>query len=794
MELPAPLMTLTEVNFNPNDGVSATHDVLYPSTNAVFPDYLIESHAVTDNGEVNQIESRWFILEGIRLRNGMYHLVLRRDVVADFQDYIVNAPCFIEKATLQPEDNFIFNSENMKFNQIKTSETLLSDRTKTPWLCLYIDKKWNAQDSTFPKTGTLQIESQHADYSVSSGDYTNWEYYFTSQNPFKLVKNYGPAIAASSEASLVGIADFYQGYINSETGSVNSTYYYGSESVRPLRWAKGVQEMTSEYGNYIRQLIRDHQDILATIKTKFYNSYINVDHYYDTTSSEWANIQEANGKILLANGKYYRISIVASQSGRDINKYGAIPLNTDLSEALKSLISYKPSGYAIKQLTGDPGATSFWNWFDYQEYITVLTEMPEGSTSSVIYSYDMSNITDSTMDAPWDMICLPYGDDVYLGQTQRLNNRLIVEAFATAIRGTSMCYDAQILPYCPISGVEATVTIENNGVHIPAPSEGTGISITQTKSSIVSSVSYVYMAHTSKISGTLSYSIEVQDYKIESQTDMYRLSSPNYSSSFDFNAAKNGGVVAFEYACTFMPINPFIYVHPTFGRLYGSNGIPGARGLICAGDFGLPMWTDQWQQYQVNNKNFQQSFDRQIQNMEFNNNMARIEELVGIGVGTIGGAVSGATTGAVMSGMNPAGAIAGAVVGAGTSLAGGVADFVINEAKRAEALDYAKDQFGYTLGNIQALPNTISRTTSFTNINKYFPVLEYYTCSEEEKQALRSKIQYNGMTVMRIGTIGEFIRNERTYIKGKIIRIENFPEDTHVLNAIAEEIYKGVFI
>ena len=35
--------------------------------------------------------------------------------------------------------------------------------------------------------------------------------------------------------------------------------------------------------------------------------------------------------------------------------------------------------------------------------------------------------------------------------------------------------------------------------------------------------------------------------------------------------------------------------------------------------------------------------------------------------------------------------------------------------------------------------------------------------------ALKNKIKYNGMTVMRIGTIREFLQQEKSYIKGKFI-------------------------
>lgn len=160
--------------------------------------------------------------------------------------------------------------------------------------------------------------------------------------------------------------------------------------------------------------------------------------------------------------------------------------------------------------------------------------------------------------------------------------------------------------------------------------------------------------------------------------------------------------------------------------------------------------------------------------------------------GVIGAGASGAAAGAMLGG--PIGAVIGGIAGAGTSAIAGGRDLQLNEKLRQEALDYTKDQFGYQLGNIQAIPYNLTKTSALTLNNKVFPILEYYTCTDAEKAALNDKLHYNGMTVMRIGQIGEFIKDIPSYIKGKLIRFEGFNEDFHVLNELANEINKGVFI
>lgn len=182
--------------------------------------------------------------------------------------------------------------------------------------------------------------------------------------------------------------------------------------------------------------------------------------------------------------------------------------------------------------------------------------------------------------------------------------------------------------------------------------------------------------------------------------------------------------------------------------------------------------------------------------MEINNSVQKEREAWQTAAGAISSAFGGATSGALIGGPvgGPIGGVVGGLIGAGASVAGGLRDIELNNKLRNEAIDFSKDNFGYQLGNIKALPDNLTKVSSFNQNNKLFPILEYYTCTETEKQALINKIKYNGMTVMRIGTISEFMKDEPTYIKGQLIRLETIKEDTTYINEIANEINKGVFI
>jgi hypothetical protein len=130
--------------------------------------------------------------------------------------------------------------------------------------------------------------------------------------------------------------------------------------------------------------------------------------------------------------------------------------------------------------------------------------------------------------------------------------------------------------------------------------------------------------------------------KLNNECNLYRLVSPNYNGQFEFSVAKNGGVNYFNVDVTLRPYNPYIHVNPNFKNMYGQD-FDDSRGLICNGDFSLPMVTDAFTEYELNNKNYQQIFNREIEHMDF----TQAQERVQAGWNIAGGAVMGAGAGAL---------------------------------------------------------------------------------------------------------------------------------------------------
>ena len=183
-------------------------------------------------------------------------------------------------------------------------------------------------------------------------------------------------------------------------------------------------------------------------------------------------------------------------------------------------------------------------------------------------------------------------------------------------------------------------------------------------------------------------------------------------------------------------------------------------------------------------------FDRQIKNMDVQNDVNRQGALAQAIVAPITGAAAGATVG---SKAGVKGAIAGGIVGAiGGGVTAGI-DYANTVRMMEENRQYAIDMYGYNLQNIQAIPTSLTKTSALTYNTRVWPFVEYYTCTEKEREALKDKIKYNGMTVMKVGKLNDYELGQGDFYKGKLIRL-NLHVDSHMAYEIYNELVKGVYL
>lgn len=760
---------IENANFNPNDGVMAHHLIGNGSaTWDIAPDYFIVTNLEGD------IHSRWFVIESVRTRSGQFMLTLYRDLFADFYNKIIEAPAFIEKATLAPGDMFIFNDEAMTVNQIKSSEMQLKDYTGVPWIVGYFNRA--LPDSEVTISGTAASTNIEGSYDLELSDFLarydlNTEYSLIGHSSNRLILKPVVNFGQGGIKELTIELDRGEAEINAVDKIAGASYhseiryYYSVET--PLRNAFIVNS-----SNLINMITGNNY--VPTI-TQYYINYFNNKIVYD----------EINDR------RYKLVAELTYNAYTDFQ----LNINTSLRNSLDALFE-----------NVEFGDETIFSKTNYEGFIECSFGGPKcifrlvDTDDKISYNttFKKSNERQKVIDGAFDMFCIPAGAldlSITIGEeTSNFTTYNIQEAINIAVDMTGnfaagAIYDMQLLPYCPIRNI---LKREDNLFKVGTQASVGDVQLIKNENGEAKGV--IFWCTNSQ--GTFNVDIEIPaktnavEIKVAAMCDMYRLVSPNYNGQFEFSAEKNGGVPYFNVDYAYKPYQPYIHINPSFGLLYGQD-FNDARGLILGGDFSLAIYTDAFATYALNNKNYQEMFDRSIQNLEVKQEIERKRQIWDIVGGAIGGAAGGAAAGAK---GGPAGAVAGGITGSVVSTIGGIVDLSYGEILRNEAYEYAMDNFGYQLGNIRALPDNLTKVTSLNPNNKLFPILEYYTCTDTEKQALRDKVKYNGMTVMRIGKIADFLWSERTYIKGKLIRLENIADDFHVTKAIASEFNKGVYI
>lgn len=767
---------LENINFNPADGITTTLVVgkgsgMFLNWEKGGPDYCV---VYEKNNNVETIISRWFIMDENRTRSGQYNITLRRDVLAD--NNISESPVYVEKGMIKDvESPLLCNNESLSVNQIKTKEILLKDKSLCPWLVLYI-KKGILGTTTAGQQGviTINVPNEEYIYEELSTPITNWSLYQYVDNDYSVI-----------DVNNIDVRFYIQQTIGSEyfyklTKGGNSTVDYRltnpqtNLSVPIATWnAWGQSTFKTNMDNVFKPRFRSISNLIVTgLNGK---SYQDLYRYNDMIVKD-------------SLGKYYKVNVfntgnTTTTTKNVTNNSAKVALNNAWNTVLSS--SQSGNDYAYKsQVTTT----------NYRISLTELTDIEV----SLNFSRYQGN---GTTDANYDVICMPYGTVTeFIGwevsqeiTTDKERSLKIMNSIATQL-GSEYVLDLQLLPYLPIQALLNDYYDEEGKIAILDKYIDEVVLNAYNQQGTTDIVLVCPSANfTFDINTPVTIDSDLQDaYKIKYVNDctLLRLCSPNYNGLFEMNLAKNGmSIDRFNVDITLRPANPYIHVNPDFKFLYGQD-FNDVRGLICGGDFSLGFINDAWIQYEIQNRNYQAIFDRQIQNLDFNNSIARQEAMFGNIAGTLQGTMTGATTGFMASG-SPWGAVAGAVVGGTASGVGGALDYANLEKRQRETKDYAIDNFNLQLGNVKALPNSITKTSAMTYNNKFFPFVEIYECTKEEKEAYVNKITYDGMTVGKIDKMSNY---DSGFFKGQLIRNESLAIDNHVMNEINNELMKGVYI
>lgn len=783
--------------FNYGDGVDTTQVV---NTSAWVNENRVPDYCVVEN-QTDGSRQYWYVTEWKYLRRGQYEATLKRDVLSENYDLIITAPMLIKKGTVaSSNDPAMFNSEGQAYNQIKSDEVPLYDATGCPWIVGYVPLNAFQTDTEISKNiyvepsftyNTLEDFRSDFPYDVDMTPnartiirrYDRYPIYNIRANVAVGNTVQGTKIrAANASFNSSGLLTYD---INTTTNRINQLDWYNFNSTgfytarNPRNTLSDSFTTFKRYRNFAGgepDVPRLTKDIINSYTTETLrqidNSIFNVYPQNEAADTTLKSILYKSVKIgtktytiFPSNKLIWKEEVVPASTFQllSTNLNDNVLVNKNNNNSYIVTLKYYEAGYKLVESTQ-----------------TIKTTMP-GKDKIIQLRKD-----------PYAMFCIPYGEVKLrkdgVDQITTVKDAALIATGISTSTGDKKILDVQLLPYCPIRDI---VVDDEEGV-VDYSSLTRTAQVQDIKNEADAVISKIFWCADNSFSFQIPLKLSVDDYKIENETTTYRLCSPNYNGLFEFNLAKNGGLDWIEVNCSYKPQTPYIQLNPNFKKLYGQNATTGLsagdyndqRGLICGGDFSLPQVSDEWANYQMQNKNYQNIFDREVQSMEISNRYQRISDWMNLTSGTAKagmaiGSLSNPVTGGVSAGIN---------------LATGVASNIMSDKLRDEQVNLKKDLFNYNLQNIQALPQSVSKTAAFNINSKYVPFLEKYTCTEEEKNALRDKLKWQGMTVMRTGQIQDYVWADDTYIEAMPLRLTGLSEDTHTAQAIAQELNMGTYI
>ena len=781
--------------FNYGDGVDTTQVV---NTSAWVNENRVPDYCVVED-QTNGSRQYWYVVEWKYLRRGQYEATLKRDVLSENYDIIITAPMLIKKGTVaSSNDPAMFNSEGQAYNQIKSDEVPLYDATGCPWIVGYVPLNTSAAGTEISKN--IYVEPSFT-YNTLEDFRSDFPYDVNMTSGRTIIRRYDRYpiynIRANIRYSTGGAGYDHEAAnvsfnssglltydINSTKEKVNLVEWYNfgsitgfyivprtmlSDSFTMFRFDKGYVASGTGASKLTKDIINSYTP--ATLR-QIDNSIFNV---YPQNEAADATLRSILYKSVKIGDKTYNIF----PSNKLVWKEQVVPTSTF------QLLSTNLKG----DILGDKNNNN--SYIVNLKYYEVGYKLVE-STQTIKTTMPSKDKIIQLRKDPYAMFCVPYGEVKLrkdgVDQLTTVKDAALIATGISTTAGKDTVLDVQLLPYCPIREI---VVDDEKGV-VDYSSLTRTAQVQDIKNEADAVISKIFWCTDNSFSFQIPLKLVVDDYKIENETTTYRLCSPNYNGLFEFNLAKNGGLDWIEVNCSYKPQTPYIQLNPNFKKLYGQNATTGLsagdyndqRGLLCGGDFSLPNVSDAWANYQMNNKNYQNIFDREVQSMEMSNRYQRVSDWMGLVSGTAkAGMAIGSLSNPVVGGVS-----------AGINLATGVASNIMSDKLRDEQVNLKKDLFNYNLQNIQALPQSVSKTAAFNINSKYVPFLEKYTCTEEEKNALRDKLRWQGMTVMRTGQIQDYVWADDTYIEAMPLRLTGLSEDTHTAQAIAQELNMGTYI
>ena len=353
--------------WNPNDGVNTVITTCW-NVNTI-PNYVL----VCPDGD-DEIQSRWWVIKHERIAGTQYRLYLRRDLIADNLDLVLNSEhSYIARGWCPDTTDLIYNSENITCNQIKKSQLTLTDSTYSPWIYIYI-KCPSVSDITTTAGDTYKV----LDFSglqgsrrclINGTDIRFWSYYKeyfdnTGTYPYK---DRDCAISISHETEYIVFTLPYADFLYRDSKDV--LHEYTKEDALNF-----ISKYVQIYGDWVLDVQLLPYCALTTQSLLNLKPYLDYDHY------------KSSGAILVnefsANTELLAIPQVTQMKWSDVvlyNGYNRASITVDDLKIDKNLRTYRlvsPNGNGVFEFNAADLVNSANSIVEFRADFTILPYQP----------------------------------------------------------------------------------------------------------------------------------------------------------------------------------------------------------------------------------------------------------------------------------------------------------------------------------------------------------------------------------------------------------------------------------
>jgi hypothetical protein len=720
--------------------VGWAHDEVSASLKIMLPATFVGEYNYIEVTEFGGKVTRWFVLRREFNEPNVWAHNMRRDLIRENYDDLLESRFLIKRGFVQDWDNAIYNPEGGSFNKVLVNRNTI---TSPSYFALYLAVPTKSdQPGSTHRTVRTSIMSSSELINISS---------IPETLRIRKTVDIGVRLAVSIPGGYVyTFANSGGNSSGDDFGNINALQalaYSVSGSANPIDIMRGLA---------------DNQNALNEANLMVPEVLIGGDR----------DLRNEKTYIVRSSGKTYRLTI--SNGTEEISN--TIPLFGSANEVAIANTILNNNGWSNPRWTGGQSPRCSLRIIDTVYDVTYV---------EVFTGYE--NIETEFPPIAMDYVNDSFGYNIVIGD---FNNPYCAAILSQAASDYGVsALDLQIVPvgFTPsIIGQAIPIRIQDNNavvgnLYILGTSNYTNLTSVEIDDSIQLKKDLIF--NTTKIvcpnnSGEVEFNprqlTRGRNYNIRTNITL----KPNFP----------------YYSITPISDGTGLYPHGDVVPLR----------LVLGGDFSLTMITNAMTDYIQNNKYFREIFAKQESSHDFNykQEMDRLSVLQrNAQINTVISAAT-ATTGLVggLASKNPIGAAA--AIGSGLSLGGTIAsgvmqhqNFELSKSQATEAFAFNQrlrsDMFELNLATIRAMPNTIRKISSDTFDNTFSTHIEAYSCDNLTMVNYMENLEYLGFTIERTGHIGQYLDGSHR-VTAQIMETNII--STHVVNELNHELTEGVLL